>query len=76
MIIWNVETSKVPHVLKDWLLQSTSLSENASEKKLTLDLNITTEMKWRMYAFPSNNRHTLLSKQLQYKNSSRKDESE
>ena len=43
---------------------------------LTLDLNITTEMKWSMYASPSSNWHTLLSKQLQYKNSSRKDESE
>ena len=32
--------------------------------------------KWRMYASPSSNRHTLLSKQLQYKNYSRKDESE
>ena len=76
MIIKYVETSKAPHVLKDWFLQSTSLSENASEKKLRLDLSITTEMKWRMYAFPSNNRHTLLSQQLQYKNSSRIDESE
>ena len=76
MIIKYVVTSKVPHVLQDWLLQSSSLSENAFGKKLTLDLNIITEMKWRMYNFPSNNRHTLLSKQLQYKNSSRKDESE
>ena len=76
MIIKYVETSKVPHVLKYWFLQSTSLSENASEKKLTLYLTITTEKKWRMYAFLSNNRHTLLSKQLQYKITSRKDESE
>ena len=33
MIIKYVETSKVPHVLQDWLMQSTSLSENAFEKK-------------------------------------------
>ena len=26
-------------------------------------------MKWSIYASPSSNRHTLLSKQLQYKNS-------
>ena len=37
MIIKCVETSKVSHVLKDWLLQSTSLSENASEKKINIE---------------------------------------
>ena len=41
-----------------------------------MDLQITTEMKWSIYASPSSNRHTLLSKQLQYKNSSRNEESE
>ena len=43
------------------------MCENASETRtfvITLDLHITTEMKWSMYASPSSNRHTLLSKQL------------
>ena len=32
---------------------------------LTLDLHITTEIKWSMYNSPYSNGHTLLSKQLQ-----------
>ena len=43
---------------------------------LILDLHKANEMKWSMYASPSSNRRTLLAKQLQYKNSSRKGESE
>ena len=65
MIIQYVETSTVLELI---------IEKNFFVWKC--DLHTTTEMKWRMYAGPSSNRYNLLSKQLQYKNSSRKGESE
>ena len=46
------------------------------KKKKLLTFDLTTEMKWSLYVSPSSNKHTWLSKQLQYKISSRKDKSE